>query len=147
MKKITRLSVCLLAVMAGSAQQASRPPNMVLANNRLELTIQQTGGTFSRLLLRDEEPLSPLATIGHFLALDGFGAPSDQEHAAGMPFHGEASKQLARVIGSRNSGPVRSIILETLLPLVQETLTRTIEMVDGENVVYITSDLQSGLAA
>ena len=147
MRMITRLAACLLAVMACHAQQASRPPDMVLANDRLELTILGTGGTFSKLLLRDGEPVSPLATIGHFLALDGFGAPSDQERAAGMPFHGEASKQVVKVIASRNSGPVRSIILETLLPLAQETLTRTIEMVEGENVVYITSDLASGLAA
>ena len=111
---ILRPAACLLAaVMAGSAQQASRPPNMVLANDRLELTIQGTGGTFSKLLLRDGEPVSPLAAIGHFLALDGFGAPSEQERAAGMPFHGEASKQVVRVIASQNSGPVRSIVLET----------------------------------
>jgi hypothetical protein len=64
-----------------------------------------------------------------------------------MPFHGEASKQKVRVMGSQNTGPVRSIILETRLPLAQETLTRTIEMVEGENVVTITSDLESGLAA
>ena len=77
MKMIAPLAACVLAVVAGSAQQTPRPPNMVLANDRLELTIQQTGGTFSKLLLRDGEPVSPLATIGHFLALDGFGAPSD----------------------------------------------------------------------
>ena len=143
---ISRFACGLAAVMAGSAQQAPQPPNMVLANDRLELTIQQTGGTLSKLLLRDGEPVSPLAAIGHFLALDGFGAPSDEERAAGMPFHGEASKQTMRVIGSQNAGPVRSIILETRLPLAQETLTRTIEMVEGENVVTITSDLESGLA-
>ena len=136
-----------LTVIAASAQQASRPPSIVLANDRLELTIQGTGGTFSRLLLRDGEPVSPLATIGHFLALDGFGAPSDQERAAGMPFHGEASKQVVKVIRPQNAGPVHSVILETVLPLAQETLTRTIEMQDGENVVYVTSDLESGLAA
>ena len=147
MRTIARLAGGFLAVMVGSAQPTSRPPGLTLANDRLELTIQQTGGTFSKLLLRDGEPVSPLAAIGHFLALDGFGAPSDPERAAGMPFHGEASKQVVRVIASQNSGPVRSIVLETLLPLVQETLTRTIEMLDGENVVYITSDLQSGLAA
>jgi hypothetical protein len=143
---IPRLAAGFLIVMAGSSQQASRPPNMVLAHDRLELTILGTGGTFSKLLLSGE-PVSPLATIGHFLALDGFGAPSDQERAAGMPFHGEASKQVVKVIASQNSGSVRSIILRTALPLVQETLTRTIEMVEGENVVYITSDLESGVAA
>jgi hypothetical protein len=147
MRTILRLACGLMALMAGFAQPVPRPPNMVLANDRLELTIQATGGTFSKLLLRDGPTVSPLAAIGHFLALDGFGAPSDEERAAGMPFHGEASKQVVRVTASRNSGPVRSIILETLLPLAQETLTRTIEMVEGENVVYVTSDLQSGLAA
>lgn len=144
-KMISRLAAGFLAAMAGSSQPTSRPPDMVLANDRLELTILGTGGTFSKLLLRDE-PVSPLAAIGHFLALDGFGAPSDQERAAGMPFHGEASKQTVKTIASQNSGPVRSITLQTLLPLVQETLTRTIEIVESENVVYVTSDLASGIA-
>jgi hypothetical protein len=119
---------------------------MVLSNDRLELTIQGTGGTLAKLLLREGDPLSPLATMGHFLALDGFGAPSEQERAAGMPFHGEASKQAVKVTASQNSGSVHSTTFEIGLPLAQETLTRMIEMVDGENVVYVTSDLQSGLA-
>src|ERR1700683_2597575 len=139
MKMITRPIAGFLVLMASSAQQASRAPNMVLANDRLELTILGTGGTFSKLLLRDGETVSPLASIGHFLALDGFGAPSEQEGAAGMPFHGEASKQVVKVIASQNSGSVRSIIFQTALPLAQETLTRTIEMMEGENVAYITS--------
>lgn len=146
MKMISRVVGGLLFVTVGSAQQSSRPPAVVLANDRLELTIQRTGGTFSKLLLRDGEPVSPLATIGHFLALDGFGAPSEQERAAGMPFHGEASKQVAKVTASEDSGPVRSITFQIALPLAQETLTRTIEMVEGENVVYVSSDLESGIA-
>ncbi|MGA3241270.1 MAG: hypothetical protein ABSG03_33825 [Bryobacteraceae bacterium] len=97
-------------------------------------------------MLRDGETVSPLASIGHFLALDGFGAPSEQEGAAGMPFHGEASNQVVKVIASQDSGSVGSIVLQTVLPLAQETLTRSIEMVEGENVVYVTSDLESGIA-
>jgi len=143
MKTLSRLVVGSLAMMAGLAQQASRPPNLILTNDKIELTIQATGGTFSKLLLRDGETLSPLAAIGHFLALDGFGAPSEQERAAGMPFHGEASKQIVKVLSSQS----RSLVLETTLPLVQETLIRTIELIDGESVVYVTSDLSSGLAA
>jgi hypothetical protein len=146
MKMNARLAAGFLAAVAAFAQQASRPPAMVLANDRLELTIQATGGTFTKLLLRDGEPMSPLATMGHFLALDGFGAPSDQERAAGMPFHGEASKQVVKAIASQNSGPVRSLIFQIELPLAQETLTRTLEMAEGENVVYVTSDLESGMA-
>lgn len=63
-----------------------------------------------------------------------------------MPFHGEASKQAVKVMASQDAGPVRSVILQAPLPLVQETLTRTMVMVDGENVVYVTSDLESGVA-
>ena len=138
--------VCgLLIVMAVPGQQPPRPTDLVLTNDRLELTIQGTGGTFAKLLLRDGAPLSPLANMGHFLALDGFGSPSAEERSAGMPFHGETSRQVVKVIASQYSGPVRSIVLESMLPLAQETLTRTVEMVEGENVVYVTSDLQSGL--
>jgi len=137
----------LLIVLTGAAQQPSPKPTLVLANDRLELSISGTGGTLSRLLLRDGEAVSPLAAIGHFLALDGFGAPSDQERAAGMPFHGEASKQSAKVLASQDSGPLRSVKLQILLPLAQETLTRTMEMCEGENVVYVTSELESALAA
>ena len=146
MKMLWRVGVFLLFTIEGSAQQAPRPPAMVLANDRLELTVQGAGGTFSKLLLRDGEPVSPLASIGHFLALDGFGAPSQQEQAAGMPFHGEASKQIFKLVESQSSGPVRSLVLQATLPLAQEKLTRTIEMMDGENVVYVTSDLESGIA-
>jgi hypothetical protein len=146
MKMSTRLAAAFVLAIAGSAQQSQRPPDLVLANDRLELSVTATGGTLARLLLRDGETLSPLAAMGHFLALDGFGAPSEQERAAGMPFHGEASKVAVKVIASRNSGAVRSLVLESALPLAQETLTRTIEMVEGENVVYVASSLASALS-
>ncbi|HYW46396.1 MAG TPA: hypothetical protein VE959_26245 [Bryobacteraceae bacterium] len=125
---------------------AQNPASIVLGNDKLELTIGTTGARFSRLLIRGGEPLSPFATIGHFLALDGFGAPSDEERAAGMPFHGEANRISAKVIARQDSGPVRSVSLQLWLPLAQETLTRTVEMADGENVVYVTSELESALA-
>ena len=145
MKMRMRLGAAFVIAIAVFAQQPPRPPNLVLTNDRLELTIQGTGGTLAKLLLRDGEPLSPLAAMGHFLALDGFGAPSEQERAAGMPFHGEASNQAMKVVASQNSGAVRSLVLQSALPLAQETLTRNIEMAEGENVVYVTSTLESAL--
>jgi hypothetical protein len=140
-----RVASGFLFLTVGASQQASRPPNLVLSNDRLELTVLGIGGTFSKLLLREGEPLSPLAPMGHFLALDGFGAPSEPERAAGMPFHGEASKQPGKVIASQDAGPIRSVTLQTQLPLAQETLTRTIEIREGENVIYVTSTLESAL--
>ncbi len=41
---------------------------------------------------------------------------------------------------------MRSVTLQIVLQLAQETLTRTIEVADGENVVYVTSELESALA-
>jgi len=136
-----------LALWLGTGLLAAQPASTVLANDKLELTISLTGGTFTKLLIRQGEPLSPLAApLGHFLALDGFGAPSAEEGAAGMPFHGEASRASAKVVARRESGPVRSVTLQLSLPLAQETLTRTVEMADGENVVYVTSELASAIA-
>ena len=48
MKTTMRLTAVFLVAAAGSAQP-SRPPNMVLSNDRLELTIQGTGGTLAKL--------------------------------------------------------------------------------------------------
>jgi len=145
------LFVAIFFMVAGLYSQQPRPPEakpspLVLANDKLELSIGPTGGRFLKLLLRESEPLSPLATMGHFLALDGFGTPSAEERAAGMPGHGEANRIPAKVIASNESGPVRSVTMQSWLPLAQETLTRTIEMADGENIVYVTSELESALA-
>ncbi len=142
---ISRLAPVSCSRLRASLQQASRPPDMVLANDRLELTIQ---GDRRHVLQTDaarRRAAQSARTMGHFLALDGFGAPSEQERAAGMPFHGEASKQLGEDhrVAEFRARCARSSS-RRVLPLAQETLTRTVEIVDGENVVYVTSDLESG---
>jgi hypothetical protein len=128
--------------LTGQAPVAPMP--IVVANDKVELTTLANGGAFSRFILRDGEPLSPAgARQRHMLALDGFGAASPEEAALGWPFHGEMGRQILKVIASHEGGPVHSVILQTTLPLAQETLTRTIELPDGENVVRVTSDLES----
>jgi hypothetical protein len=111
-----------------------------ITNDKLELTIDAKGGRFSRLVMREGEPSSPLAAIGHFLALDGFGAASAEEQALGMPFHGEANSQVFKIVDKHDAG---SVTLEAALPLAQETLTRTVELANGESVIYVTSHLES----
>jgi hypothetical protein len=134
----------LVASLAGAAspQQEQTKP-FVLANDKLELTVSPNGARLERVIMKDGPPLSPLAALGHFLALDGFGAPSDQEVAAGMPFHGEANHQLFRILSTTDSGSSHSVTMQATLPLAQEILTRTAEMIDGENLVYVTSVLES----
>jgi hypothetical protein len=114
-----------------------------LANDEIELTTMANGASFTKLLLRHEEAISPFAKVPHMLALDGFGAPSPEEAALGMPFHGETGKQIFKVIAIHESGPVHSVTLQATLPLAQEVFTRKIEFSDGESVIRVTSDLES----
>lgn len=148
------------ALIAETADFDGRPA-VVLRNDKLELTILTRGATLANLILRDDAdklspywntdralrpngpPSSPLAgAIGHFLCLDGFGAPSDEEASAGIPFHGEASKQEFETV----TGTATTIKLKARLPLAQEDITRTITLLDGENVVYVNTEVENLLA-
>ena len=124
---------------------AGRTTEMNLANDKLKLTLSPSGGRFTDLVLLQGKSLSPFGSTGHFLALDGFGAPSAEEQSAGIPFHGEAGKQPVKLVSHRDSGPVRSLTTQISLPLAQETLLRTFELADGENIIYVTNELESEL--
>jgi len=118
---------------------------VVLSNEKIELTVAQTGAALMNFVLRDDPTrLSPLwKSMGHFLCLDGFGTPSKEEAAAGYPFHGEANHQRFEIVSSGKSGAVLSLKLAAKLPLAQEAVTRTLQMVDGENVVYVETQVES----
>jgi hypothetical protein len=79
---------------------------------------------------------------GHMLCVDGFGPPSADERNAGLPFNGEALSQRFDVQSSK-SGSTAEVTLSAKLPIVQEEVTRKLRMVDGENVVYLESQLEN----
>ena len=160
------LAVFSFAVLLVAQTDFDGRPAVVLRNDKIELTILTRGATLANLILRDDAeklspywntdralnppglnphgpPPSPLAgAIGHFLCLDGFGAPSVEEASAGIPFHGEASKQQFETV----TGTATTIKLKTRLPLAQEDITRTITLLDGENVVYVNTEVENLLA-
>lgn len=139
-------------------------PALILSNETLELTLLAQGGSLAHLTLRDDpEKLSPLwnpvrlareagrkpptgFSMGHFVCVDGFGPVSPEERAAGMPGHGEAHTQPWETRSSEKNRNVATITLSTRLPLVQELFTRTLRLVDGENVIYVESELENLLA-
>jgi len=139
-------------------------PGLLLGNDKLELTVLTTGGSFADLVLRDDpDKLSPLwnparlareagqpsrfgFSFGHFVCVDGFGPVSKEEQAAGMPGHGEAHTQRWEVRASEKKGNTLTVTFTTHLPLVQENFTRTIRLVDGESVVYVESELENLMA-
>jgi hypothetical protein len=139
-------------------------PALVMANGKIELTILTHGGAMTSLVLLDDpQKLSPLwnpirlarqagqpndfgGSIGHFVCVDGFGPTSPEEKAVGMPGHGEAYEQPWDLSRSGKEGHTATLTFSAKLPLVQELLTRTLRMVDGESVVYVESQLESETA-
>jgi hypothetical protein len=135
-------------------------PSLMLSNGRLELTVLQQGASMASIVLGDDqEKLNPLwdsvrlnrelgrkadpnTATGHIFAVDGFGPPSPEERQAGLPMLGEAHVAPLEVRSSK-SGGTAEVTLTATLPIVQEKVTRTLRVVDGENVVYVESQLEN----
>ena len=160
----------LPAVLLAGPPEAARAgefhgqPALVMANDKLELKVLPFGGALVSLTLKgDAEKMNPPwdsfrgdieagkpirkgGSVGHFVCLDGFGPVSREEGAAGLPGHGEAHTLPWVTQSSSKQGKVARLIQAVQLPRVHEVLTRTIEMVDGENVIYVRSRLKNLLA-
>jgi hypothetical protein len=140
-------------------------PAIVLRNDKIELTILIRGAMLANLVLRDDPeklspywntdraqlaagspPARPAGSLGHFLCLDGFGAPSEEERTAGMPFHGEASGRQFELEQSAGGRGASNLKLKARLPLAQEDITRTVTLIDGESVVYVNTEVENLLA-
>jgi hypothetical protein len=135
-------------------------PAVILSNSKLELTVMTKGSTLANLTRTDDrERLSPFwnpmrmarelghpvkfnGGAGHFVCVDGFGLPSAEERAAGLPGHGEAHSETFAVHSERQ-GSSTTVTLKAKLPIVQEMFTRTFRMIDDENVVYVESELEN----
>jgi len=161
-------ALALLAQRPGAASMTQSTyeglPSLVLSNGRIELTILKHGGAMTSIVMLDDaSKLNPLwnpirlaretgapssfgPSIGHFVCVDGFGATSSEEKAAGLPFHGEAYDKPWDMRFSAKEGSTTTVTFAVKLPLVQEQFTRTVRMVDGENVVYVESHLESETA-
>ena len=106
--------------------------------------MRSVSGAMVQLLMKDDpEKLNPLQGLGHFVCVDGFGPWSAEERAAGLPGHGEAHRVPWVLVSSEKKDGTLTVAFTSTLPLVQETFRRTIRLVDGENVVYIDSELES----
>ena len=158
----------ILLVVAGIAITQSTPvalsgtfegsPSVELSNGKLTLTLLTKGATIAGLQMADDpsklNPLwnpvrmarelgntaQPTSTAGSFVCVDGFGQPSAEERTAGLPMHGEAHL-IDFAVKSGKQGNTSEVTFTGLLPIVQESFTRTVRMVDGENVVYVESEL------
>jgi hypothetical protein len=143
--------VLLLFVVSAAAQDpvsVDGRPLLMISNDRLTLGVRIEGGAMVRLVLNDDRAgVNALhAELGHFVCVDGFGPVSPEERTAGLPGHGEAHRVTWERVSSARMNGSTTVSFSATLPLVQEILRRTIRLVDGENVVYVESELESLLA-
>lgn len=139
-------------------------PGWLLSNGAADMVILEQGASIAKITIAaDKDSVNPLwdplrvnreagrrprptGSTGHFLCLDAFGAPSAEERAAGLEFHGEAVRSTMKVKSFEREGTKTTLTLETPLPLVQEHLTRQIEVVDGESLFYVRTRVESKVA-
>jgi hypothetical protein len=162
MIKPSHLSMLLLACASVAPAQSTQEttfagqPANVLSNDKLQVTIMTQGGAIASVVLADDpQKRNPMwaggaarpgvpftGVLGHFVTVDGFGQPSAEERAAGLPQHGEAHTIKMEVTPSKEAGGA-ALSLTGNLPIVQENFTRTFHIVPGENVVYVDSVLEN----
>jgi hypothetical protein len=118
---------------------------LVIANDKLTLGVRAQGGAMVRMVLNDDpDAINPLHVgLGHFVCVDGFGPVSPEERKAGLQGHGEAHRVTWDVVSSEKTAGTTTVAFSATLPIVQEILRRTIRLVDGENVVYVESELEN----
>ena len=158
-----RLAVLFLAcAFIGNAQQSVTFEAMKafrISNGRLIVTVLEQGGAIASVTIPgDAENRNPLwepirlareagdkpafgPSMGHFLALDGFGGVSKEEQAAGFPSHGEAYRQKYEVSGSGES-----VTMTASLPLAMEMLSRTLKLLPGRPVMEVDTTLTNQLS-
>ena len=151
-----RFSIVLLALAASSFAQEVQfkgRPALLLANDKLELTVLTEGTAMAKLVLKDDaarmNPLWDPATsdgfngvTGHFPCVDGFGGVSREERAAGFPTHGEAHLQTFELRGR----DAQSLTLSARLPLAQENVARVLHLLAGEQVIAVETNIESLLS-
>jgi hypothetical protein len=147
-----RLTATLLVAVLAFSETYEGRPALKIANDRIQVLILPTGATVASIIrLADPGRLNPLwnpgtgrvgSGLGHFLCLDGFGQPSAEERSAGLPGHGEAVRQEFTV----SKVSENSVTLSATLPLLQEKVTRTYRVVPGEEVLYVTTRVESQAA-
>jgi len=139
-------------------------PVYLVSNDKLEVAVVKQGGSMLRIRIQgDAQGLSPFGNpemvpqvpdrrklqgpmVGHFVCVDGFGSPSAEERAAGLAMHGEAYLQPWKLMAAEKQGATTTVKFNVNLPLLQETFTRVLRMVDNESVIYVDSELESQVA-
>jgi hypothetical protein len=141
----------LFALVFGVSVLAQNPtlidgrPVLMISNDKLTLGVRPEGGSMVHLVMKDDpDAINPMHTrLGHFVCVDGFGPVSAEERQAGLPGHGEANRVPWNVVSSEKANGITTVSFSASLPIVHEVFRRTLRLVDGEQVVYVESELEN----
>jgi hypothetical protein len=139
------LLACAISALAQNPVLLDGRPALTISNDKLTLGVRTEGGAMVRMVLNDDPAgvNAMHAGLGHFVCVDGFGPVSTEERAAGLPGHGEAHSVMWEQVSSQKTNGSTTVSFSATLPIVQEIFRRTIRLVDGENVVYVESELEN----
>jgi hypothetical protein len=141
----------LLSLLCAKAQTpANDRPALVLEGKAAKVAIDLGGGSIFDFHLAAPalnpltwdskgEPAKP-RPMGHFLCLDRWGAPSAAEQRNGMPFHGEASRVMWRVVSPAVAkGDNIEAVMEASLPMAGLEVTRRIRL-SKDSALYVVAE-------
>ena len=161
--RLLALTIVISARLLVAQSTFEGAPAIPFSNDRLQLLVLPQGSSIASIVLKaDSQKMNPLWNpmrleresgqkvefnpgTGHFLCLDGFGPMSPEERAAGMPFHGEAHEAHWETKYQDKQGSTFALTLAAELPILQERVERTLRLVDGEQVVYVETQVESML--
>jgi hypothetical protein len=124
--------------------------SLVLENDKARLILDVAGGSIPEFRFIDSE-LNPLNwgrrnagdqpnSMGHFLCCDRWGPPSDAEGKNGMPYHGEASKVVWKVLKDVETTPAGiHAQMAADLPLAGLTIDRSVTLASS-SAFFIVSE-------
>jgi hypothetical protein len=124
-------------VLAEERVQGRR--SLVLDNDKARLVIDIAGGSIPEFRFNDSK-LNPLnwgrrnpgdqtGSMGHFLCCDRWGPPSDAEGKNGMPYHGESTKIVWKVLRDVKSTPTGiNVRMAVDLPLAGLRIDRSVTL-------------------
>jgi len=130
---------------------------------KVELTVTVSGATLANLVLLDDpDALSPFWNAARAVRLAGgqperrvvsgiFSAWTDSAPIPGgvegrLSFSRRSRPHEVRARRIRRSRNASSVTLTARLPLAQEQITRTVQLVDGEQVAYVQTEVESLLS-
>lgn len=158
-KKIRLLVVALAlsATLASADTMVNGRPAVVLKGETAELVVDLGGGSIADFHLKDDG-LNPLSwdswsfsrnpdeapppeprSMGHFLCLDRWGAPSRAEMANGMGFHGEASRVVWKVLQEAKKKEVIYAEMAATLSMGGLSIKREIRLAK-ENAFFVVRE-------